>query len=375
MLFFYDKVYLVTFFILLIGDILKRLFLLILFIFLLIPFSVNAISIDSKSLYAMDIDSKREFYSKDSDLKRLIASTTKIMTAIVAIENSNSYDVVKVNNEILKMYGSNIYIEPNESILMIDLLYGLLLRSGNDSAIAIAEYLGGQSNFIKLMNEKAKLLGLKNTVYQNPTGLDDDTKNYSTMKDLAYIYAYSYKNNLFKEIIKTNHYVTKSTNKTYDWYNRCKFITMYDKQTGCKTGYTPDAGRLLVSSASNNDLNIVIASVNNKYDYDTHISLYDEIFKSYKNVKLLDKDDFNSKYKDDKLYIKKDFIYPLSDDELNKINFTININNDNKDIKIYFDKELIHQEKIYKTNERGSLFYRIKSLFTKFFISVIPKKL
>ena len=204
----------------------KRLFLLILFIFLFIPISINAVSIDSKSLYAMDMDSQRVFYSKNPDDKRLIASTTKVMTAIVAIENSNPTDVVKVNNEILKMYGSNTYIEPNESILMLDLLYGLLLRSGNDSATAIAEFLGGQSNFIKLMNEKAKLLGLKNTIYQNPTGLDDETKNYSTMRDLAYIYAYSYKNDLFKKIIKTNHYVTKSTNKTYDWYNRCKFINI-----------------------------------------------------------------------------------------------------------------------------------------------------
>lgn len=346
---------------------LKKLFLIILFISLLIPISINAVSIDSKSLYAMDIESQREFYSKNPDDKRLIASTTKIMTAIVAIENSNPTDVVKVNSEILKMYGSNTYIEPNESILMLDLLYGLLLRSGNDSATAIAEFLGGESNFIKLMNEKARLLGLKNTVYQNPTGLDDESKNYSTMKDLAYIYAYSYKNDLFKEIIKTNHYVTKSTNKTYDWYNRCKFINMYDKQTGCKTGYTPDAGRLVVSSASNNDLNVVIASVNNKYDYDTHISLYDEIFNNYKNVKLIDKDDFNSKYKEDKLYIKNDFIYPLSDDELNKINFTININNDNKDIKIYLDKDLIHQEKIYKTSEKVSLFSKIKSFFSKLF--------
>ena len=142
---------------------------------------------------------------------------------------------------------------------------------------------------------------------------------------------------------------------------------MYDKQTGCKTGYTPDAGRLVVSSASNNDLNVVIASVNNKYDYDTHISLYDEIFNNYKNVKLIDKDDFNSKYKEDKLYIKNDFTYPLSDDELNKINFTININNDNKDIKIYLDKDLIHQEKIYKASEKVSFFSKIKSFFSKLF--------
>ena len=316
----------------------------------------------------MDIDSKREFYNIKAEDKRLIASTTKVMTALVALENSNPTDLVKVNSEVLKMYGSNTYIEPNESILMLDLLYGLMLRSGNDSATAIAEHLGGTDNFVKLMNEKAKILGLKNTFYQNPTGLDDETKNYSTMKELAYVYAYAYQNNLFKEIVRTNHYTTKSTNKSYDWYNRCKFINMYNKQTGCKTGYTPDAKRLVVSSASDNDFNVVVASVNDIYDYDLHINIYEEIFNKYKKIKLLDKSDFNKKYKDDKLYINNDFNYPLSKEEENEINFTINVNDkNNKDIKIYLKDKLIHTEKIYKEKENITFFHKIKNFFTNFF--------
>ncbi len=316
----------------------------------------------------MDIDSKREFYNIKAEDKRLIASTTKVMTALVALENSNPTDLVKVNSEVLKMYGSNTYIEPNESILMLDLLYGLMLRSGNDSATAIAEHLGGTDNFVKLMNEKAKILGLKNTFYQNPTGLDDETKNYSTMKELAYVYAYAYQNNLFKEIVRTNHYTTKSTNKSYDWYNRCKFINMYNKQTGCKTGYTPDAKRLVVSSASDNDFNVVVASVNDIYDYDLHINIYEEIFNKYKKIKLLDKSDFNKKYKDDKLYINNDFYYPLSKEEENEINFTINVNDkNNKDIKIYLKDKLIHTEKIYKEKENITFFHKIKNFFTNFF--------
>lgn len=316
----------------------------------------------------MDIDSKREFYNIKAEDKRLIASTTKVMTALVALENSNPTDLVKVNSEVLKMYGSNTYIEPNESILMLDLLYGLMLRSGNDSATAIAEHLGGTDNFVKLMNEKAKILGLKNTFYQNPTGLDDETKNYSTMKELAYVYAYAYQNNLFKEIVRTNHYTTKSTNKSYDWYNRCKFINMYDKQTGCKTGYTPDAKRLVVSSASDNDFNVVVASVNDIYDYDLHVNIYEEIFNKYKKVKLLDKSDFNKKYKDDKLYINNDFYYPLSKEEENEINFTINVNDkNNKEIKIYLKDKLIHTEKIYKEKENITFFHKIKNFFTNFF--------
>ena len=173
-----------------------RKYILILLICLFIPVSVNATSV------VMDMDSKRVLSGSAENETKLIASTTKILTAMVVINNTDIKNIVTVDENVLKSFGSGIYIEIGEKISVEDLLYGLLLRSGNDSATAIAEHLGGQSNFIKLMNEKAKLLGLKNTVYQNPTGLDDESKNYSTMKDLAYIYAYSYKNDLFKKYPK-----------------------------------------------------------------------------------------------------------------------------------------------------------------------------
>ena len=110
------------------------------------------------------------------------------MTSVIAIENKNLDDVVVVGEEVLPMYGSNIYIEVGEKLTLRDLLYGLLLRSGNDAAVAIATFVGGdEKNFVKMMNEKAKQLGMNNTVFNNSHGLDEDTKNYSTAYDMAFI--------------------------------------------------------------------------------------------------------------------------------------------------------------------------------------------
>ena len=128
------------------------------------------------------------FIEKNSNEKRLIASTTKIMTALLAIENDNLEDLVEAKEEILTIYGSNVYLEYHEHMLLLDLVYGLILRSGNDAAVTIANYIGGsEENFVNMMNEKAKILGMTNTIYENPHGLDEQTQNY-----LYNIYHFSY---------------------------------------------------------------------------------------------------------------------------------------------------------------------------------------
>ena len=150
----------------------------------------------------MDIDSKRVLYANNIHEKKLIASTTKIMTAIVAIENNKDLNkIITIGEEILTMYGTNIYIEPKEQITIKDLLYGLILRSGNDAAIALATSTSKtEESFVKLMNEKAQELGMKNTIFQNSHGLDDNTKNYSTAYDMALLSSYAYQNKIYREI-------------------------------------------------------------------------------------------------------------------------------------------------------------------------------
>ena len=160
------------------------------FLFLIlciIPSKVWALSLSCRSCVLMDMDSGRVLYAKDKDNPRLIASITKIMTAILAIENGNLDDTVTVGEEVLKMYGSNIYIELGEKIKLSDLLYGLMLRSGNDAAVVIANYIAGtEEKFVEMMNNKAKEIGMKNTIYNNCHGLDEETENKSTASKIEY---------------------------------------------------------------------------------------------------------------------------------------------------------------------------------------------
>ena len=349
----------------------KKLILIILIFITFIP-NTLALNINSESLVAQDIKSGRIFYEKNADDKRLIASTTKVMTAILAIESNKLEDIVLVGEEVLKMYGSNIYIELNEHMILLDLVYGLLMRSGNDAAVVIANYVGGsEENFVKMMNDKAKELDMTNTTFSNPHGLDDDTKNYSTAKDLATIYAYAYQNETFRKIIKTKKYQVTTDYKTYSWSNKTKIVSTYDKSTGGKTGYTPDAGRVLVSSASNNDLDLVIASFNHgNYDYDLHENIFEDIFYNYQNYQILDKNNFiikNNKYEN--LYIKEDFIYPLTDKEQEKITKKINYyeeeTKDNKvgEIYIYLEDEIIFKTEIYNQKDNLTIIQKIKNWF------------
>ena len=343
---------------------------LVLFIFLLIVIPISVKGDEFTNYIVRDMDSKRVFFERDSNIRKLPASTTKIMTCILGIENNNLFDVVTVGDEILKMDGSNIYLEKNEKILMQDLLYGMMLRSANDAAMVVGKHTSGDINhFVRLMNEKAKDLGLFNTIFNNPTGLDDYEKNYSTVSDLSLLYSYAYKNKIFRDIVGTKKYKASSSNKSYLFNNRMKLLEMYPKATGGKTGYTKKAGRVLVSSARKGNLNIVIASIGDTYGYDKHIKFYEEIFKNYKNYKLLDKDNFNLKKDKKRLYIKNSFIYPLTLEERNKIDKKIVLNKKENDkneigkIYIYLNQELIHEEKIFIKNNRKSLIERLKNVF------------
>lgn len=229
---------------------------------IIIPINTSALSDSGKSSIVMDIDSGRILYQKNSSEEMLIASTTKIMTFLTAITYASDrlYDKVLVGEEVLKMYGTNMYITLDEELKLIDLLYGLMLRSGNDASVVIATYVaGGVDEFVYLMNEKAKEIGMINTNFKNPHGLDEETKNYSTAYDLAVLTRYLYLNYpLYKEISGAKYYDFKSNFKSYSLTNRSKIIFTYKNITTAKNGYTPLAGKSLVTTASNNDLNLLI---------------------------------------------------------------------------------------------------------------------
>ena len=344
------------------------------FILLLFPLRCLAISDTSRASILMDMDSGRILYERNPDKERLIASITKIMTAVVALENNNIDDVVTVGEEVLKMYGSNIYVEVGEKLSLRDLLYGLLMRSGNDAAVVIANYVSkNETDFVKLMNKKAEEIGMNNTFFANCHGLDDDTKNYSTARDMALLSRYAYKNKDYRKITKTVKYQTKSNLKSYVWYNRNKLLTQYEYATGGKNGYTPDAGRTLVTTASKRNLDLTVVTLADSNEYVTHKSLYEYGFKNYERVKLLSKSSFKYKNKDIKdSYIKNDFYYPLKEEEKDNINKKIRITKmghykDNDKIGVidlYLGDNKIYTENIYVKIKNN---HKILSWFKKVF--------
>ena len=202
------------------GDTLKK----IIFFTILFLFPIYVFADSGNSTIIMDVDSGRILYEKNANQKQLIASTTKIMTCIIVLENSNIENEIVVGDEVLSMYGTNIYIEPGEKIKIKDLLYGLMLRSGNDAAITLAHNTLGEEKFIKKMNDKAKELNMNSTVFNNPHGLDDKTENFSTAYDMALLSKYAYGNSVYRKIISTKKYITKSSIKSYTWYNRMSLV-------------------------------------------------------------------------------------------------------------------------------------------------------
>ena len=323
----------------------------ILLLILLIPFKINAIS--AASYIVTDASSGRIITGKNYNDKKLIASITKIMTAIVALENDNIEREVTVSDNVLKAYGSAIYIEVGEKLKLKDLLYGLMLRSGNDAALEIANNVAGSlDNFVKLMNDKAEYLGMKNTTFVNPSGLEeqDNTANYSTSYDMAILMRYALNNTTFKEIIGTKSYQAKSSYKTYTWANKNRLLNEYKYCIGGKTGYTKKAKRTLVTAASKDNKTLIIVTINDPNDFDDHKKLYETYFDKYNLVKVLDKKLFNlqdDKY-DGKLYIKEDYEMLVTNKEEDYINIEYILDKEEKDHKVGDAVIKINDKKIGK---------------------------
>ena len=355
----------------------KRILLFLLCIYLIIP-KVQASTTTAYEYILMDMDSGRVIDGKNMHTPRLIASITKIMTCILAIENANVEDIVKVDESVLKSYGSGIYISVGEEISLHDLLYGLMLRSGNDAAIMISTYVSGsEEEFVKLMNKKAKEIGMKNTIFYNASGLDTATiGNKSTAYDMAILTSYAMQNDTYKEIVKTKKHVVKTNLKTYVWHNKNKLLS-YDYITGGKTGYTERAKRTLVSTASKDNMNLVVVTISDSDDWNTHKSLYEYAFNNYKSLKVLNKNNFkvlNDKYYD-KLYIKNDIYLTLKKGESKSLISHIKLEKkrnyktgDKVGInEIYLGDTLVHTEDIYakRVEKKDNFLTKIKKWFKR----------
>lgn len=337
------------------------------FLLLFMFFPIKAFSISASSAIAMDLDNGRVLYGYNIEEAKLIASTTKIMTAIIAIENSNLAAEIEVSDVIYESFGSAIYIEVGEKITLKDLLYGLMLRSGNDAALVIAEAVSGsEEEFVYLMNEYAANLNMKDTIFYNPHGLEESNgdANKSSAYDMAKLTKYAMENEIFREIFKTKNYTVKTNYKTYVWNNKNKLLSL-DYITGGKTGFTELARRTLVTTGSKNNINIVVVTLNDPNDWDDHKSIYNNIFEKYNSYQIIKMDNFKIKneeyYKADKLYIKNDYSMTLTKDELSKLTLNNNLLKleDYVDdtmvgnIEVILNNTIYHKEPIYvKVNKK-----------------------
>lgn len=242
---------------------------------LLLPVPAKAVS--AKSAVLMDAQTGRILCEKNADEKSLIASTTKIMTALVVCEQCNVLDSMRIPRQAVGIEGSSMYLKEGEVLSVQELLYGLMLHSGNDAAVALAIFCGGTvEGFVELMNDKARYLGLANTHFANPNGLDHP-EHYSTARDLAILAAYAMENPVFASTVSAK----TLTIGQRSMKNHNKLLWMVEGADGVKTGFTRAAGRVLVSSASRDGRRLIAVTIRDPNDWQDHKTLLESGFENY----------------------------------------------------------------------------------------------
>lgn len=235
----------------------------------LLPCRAEAIQLSATAAILMDADSGEILYEKDAGRRMRIASTTKIMTALVALDRAKLTDTITVTAAHM-VEGSSMYLKPGETVTVEELLYGLMLCSGNDAALALADCCGGLEEFVQAMNDKAAELGMQDTSFANPNGLDDED-HYSTARDMAVLAAYAAQNPTFRRICSTRTATVGSRTMT----NHNKLLSQLEGCIGMKTGYTKAAGRTLVSCAQRDGCRLVAVTLCDGNDWADHKSLYE----------------------------------------------------------------------------------------------------
>lgn len=339
------------------------------------------LSLSASGAILMEQESGRVLYDQNSDTPARIASITKIMTAILAIESGKLEETVTVSRTAVMTEGSSIYLKNGEKMKLEDLLYGLMLRSGNDAANAIAEHVGGSvEGFVFLMNQKAQEIGMRHTVFSNPTGLDDHENHYSTPYDMALLTRYAMSNDTFKKISGTKGYTVEREEGKVRWKNKNRLLTeKYQYTTGGKTGYTKKAGRTLVTTASKNGMDLIAVTLNAPDDWNDHITMYDYGFEHFQIKQLLAKGelfDVDQIPDDKQLYVKHYVNYPLRESETDHITIKYRLLS-MKDLKkmeegqageavFYFQNDIVRTIPIYLKKldgERKSWWHTFKNIF------------
>lgn len=364
---------------------------LIFFLLISVPRHSSAeMGVSARSAILIEQESGRVLFEKDAHTKRRIASITKIMTAILAIESGKMDEKATVSNRAIHTEGSAVYLQEGEKIKLEDLVYGLMLRSGNDAAVAIAEHVGGSvEGFVHLMNQKAAEIGMMNTEFANPHGLDDHENHYSSAYDMAILTRYAMENPIYQKISGTKVHRAPNPNEQWDrvWRNKNKLLTsLYEYSTGGKTGYTKRAKRTLVSTAQKDGMNLVAVTIDASDDWNDHIGMFNMAFSKYNLFKIKDSGTLkNIKVKDkiykNKLFIKRDVFYPLTEEEEDKLRINVSLLKPEKNwddpedvpnvvgkITIIVEDERVDEVPVYYDNgltnkPDATLFVKLRKLF------------
>lgn len=316
----------------------KKLILFLIPIFLL--FTTSGVVTNSGSSYiVLETSSLRILNGENIHSQMLVASTAKILTAITAIENYNLEEEVIITKEDVSEVGSKVYLKEQEKIKRMDLIYALMLRSANDAASALSGH--NSDEFIYLMNETAKKIGMKHSVFANASGLDEREYNLSTAYDMALLSAYAAKNEVFKEIAGTHTYKCTSDSTNYVWINKHKLVKNDDSFVWGKTGYTKKSKRILVSNYVKDSMDVIVVTINRSDDWNYHRLLVNSL-KGYTFVSIYKKGIYDTKL-DVSYYlvVKNDIVLPLRDEEYENIRIKFKLFRDKAVLTVYLKNEFL----------------------------------
>lgn len=337
----------------------NKIVILVLTIYMVNMFTYNVraenINIDARSAIALDSKSKIVLYEKNADMIVPMASTTKIMTALVTIKYGNLDKEITISKKAANMRGSTVGYKEGEVIKEKELLYGLMFRSGNDAAIALAEGIGGSvDEFLKLMNEYALEIGAFNSHFESPHGLDSEN-HYCTAYDLALITAKAKENKLFDEIVSCKDVTDKEMNFTRSYHNINKILNQIPGANGVKTGYTGKAGKCLVTSVNMDGNDVIFVVLNCTPRWKETAKIYDYVKDNYSFNKFYSKGQVITKIPAGKknsinLSLKEDIILPCEKNKNYTTKYVLpeanikNISKGNKfgKVQVYEENKLIY---------------------------------
>ncbi len=313
------------------------------------PINVRAIGQSSaRAMCTMDVDTGRVLFSNNMNEKMGMASTTKILTALTVLENLADIDTkIKINDQAIGIEGSSIYLQKGEELTVRELLYGLMLRSGNDTAVALALIVSPSvEEFAKLMNQTAMKYGAQHSNFVNPHGLDDK-EHYTTAKDLAMISSAALKNPIFAEIVAAKEKRIDGPEAPRLLINKNKMLKTLDTAIGVKTGFTKKTGRCFVGASEEDGQKIVTVVLNCGPMFEDASQLLRDAHRIYSNKEILKTEQVFTDKSGVKAIATQDFSYPLADSEMLGLDITVQDNN----VRIVVNNKIIHESECVQIAE------------------------